>query len=442
MLAPCASAAAASVTQHSLSLSKSVVTAQVKHGLLASTINAADELLGKSVSRVWMDLGGASGGPRPAVRPPHPAPPVRPTQSRSRLFTRAPSSSPQQPRAAETSAPTTGSDAGVSAAPGNLAVDSAGSPNVVTSASTAHLELPPVELTVSQSTQAASHGHAQQPQTSPSNPFLEPGPLEDGLHRGLRTTIAQNQKQSQPPRVTPLALTDAQYLMPGSDLVKPGTPGLGPSNRKRGRDGHSAAALRPQGPAAAALPLVRGSRSVLPAIGFEMAPHAAAAVATLAAPPFPQPPDDVGAEAVGCLERRAAAAGPGLHWPARGAAADTEGGGGLGAEREGVAAAGGGGRNGDGPGAPDAGALGKRKRTDGGRARRRSSVAMALPPGDLTAVLKRQLVSLASFQNRGGYGHSTPFQPRGVGPHAVDTEDGAAPVGEGRCECRLCSCCE
>lgn len=67
----------------------------------------------------------------------------------------------------------------------------------------------------------------------------------------------------------------------------------------------------------------------------------------------------------------------------------------------------------------------------GGRRRRRSSVATALSPGDLSAVLKHRLVSLASFQKS-----SSGRVPHMVGPDAVDAPDDSAPVAESGCEAR------
>lgn len=423
---------------------------QVQHGLLAATITATDELLGKAVSRVWSDPHARGSGAFSPSRPgllPMPAPP-RPPPASDSASAAAPGRDPKQgPDAqatdgeAEEVEQRLAADAAVSTAASELACNpndpsrlspqatppAASTPFCVMQTSPAQ-QMPTTATALGPALNTDAHAaHSVAPASRSASPPARNHPPHARELGSQSSRVSTNDHPEAPvatqapvgaclgpPSVPPPALGGAA---PGLSSAAP--------PRKRGRGDGPAAALAPPHHAVTLPSMGMGHRR-LPTIG--MPPHPAAL-------PPSEPPNrsDIPADArpVGADPMRMHAADPlgsrraPLHAAEGGRVQAGAGGGNAGAGGAGCTIG----------GTPELSQLSKRKRAEGGRARRRSSVAMALPPGDLSEVLKGRLPSLPSPRRQPGHG-SARRQPLQVPPAGLDAlqADGEAPaaIGESR----------
>lgn len=421
------------------------VLVQVQHGVLAATVTAADELLGKSVNRMWADRCEAGGAPGP-LPPPVPPPPRHPVGHQGGSYAAADAVHPTAARedlpparADDVGKPVTGSGKwhvngearkeaegvnGAAAASQQPAVAAAGVATAAVGSATAAGGLKGSAREANDVFSASCHSlcTASTTQVRLCRRARQLFKCKPALikHASFRTPTTTT---------CPVAVCNTSAMQGDSgaarkDAGTPAPPAAHPSTEdtrtcsthsplKRGRDMLASPAAAVRGPGMHPPP-AWNHRNLPPATGA--AAHASALPARLPPMHAPQSPHHgLGARAIHPQHPEAAAAasarmhdrhrraGGSRSWPA------------------GVPS-----------GEADTGDEGRGSSAAGERAGRGSAVAMALPPGDLSEVLKGQLVSLASFQNRPGHGRGWALlQP--LGPDAVDADGGGAAVAESRC---------
>eukprot|EP00892_Ulva_mutabilis_P009323 jgi/Ulvmu1/6763/UM030_0099.1 len=372
----------------------------VQHGLLAATVTAADELLGKSVNRMWSDIsdpGGMPGPHAPSLQPASPGAAPSSSHAHARCGGAAPAAVHRSAPPEHATLPhgngnntseLTGGDEGDERAGESDGEESelfagkagnampAGRVEAAVAASPVHradsMQHPHTDSATANS--ASADGRAAD-QTAAT---------EVDLHAPTVATAAP-------------ALSPARPAVPAAGAQAPSNTASPP--RKRNRDALSSAPDSIPGPL---MPVraTRGHRRPFPARGVS------AATPAVYLPPIPS--STRCAEAAAChVDRTGAPSGASqakdvqLQPTVPGEAAGDE-------RHE---------RDSRPRGAAD------------GRDPRRSSIAMVLPPGGLSTVLKGRLASLASFQGmRGGSGDVA--GPHQLGPDTVNADAGGAAVAE------------